>query len=245
MHRTPVVSDKPVTERSASADLSPVVEYKERPGRTAAGLVHWVQSLRLPVGDEGIPLLSGLDAVVFGTRSASETVLILNVKPPQYFWFMVSGAICDAILFAMDYGMHFYVHDPSACWAICFTLSVAFRHSTHRYLVFGNYVGGYWKSLLRIYGGYSVTIILSTIFNIIMTRSFSVRHYVAWIITLLWTGIVNFFILKRFWSFGGGKTAKLSPRVVESAVDDDDAVVDDNDKDVELAPHDQEDRRTR
>jgi putative flippase GtrA len=149
---------------------------------------------------------------------------------------MVSGAICDAILFAMDYGMHLYVPDPSACWAICFTLSVAFRHSTHRYLVFGNYVGGYWNSLLRIYGGYSVTIVLSTIFNLFMTRSLNVSHYVAWIITLLWTGIVNFFILKRFWTFGGEKTAKVSPRS-ERAVDDE--------KDVELAPRDQEDRRTR
>jgi hypothetical protein len=239
MHRTSA-RDKPDTERSVSADPSPVKDKQVAAGRTAA-LVHWIHSLRLPLGDDGIPLLSGLDAVVFGGRSASETVLILNVKPPQYFWFMVSGAICDAILFAMDYGMHFYVPDPSACWAICFTLSVAFRHSTHRYLVFGNYVGGYWNSLLRIYGGYSVTIILSTIFNIIMTRYFSVRHYVAWVITLLWTGIVNFFILKRFWSFGGEKNAKISPRG-DGAADDD---AKDNEKDEELASFDQDDRRTR
>lgn len=239
MQRSPAIKN-PVTERTASPDLSPVKD-KQVTGWSAS-LVNRIQLLRLPSRskDEGIPLISGLDTVVYGTRSASDTVLICNVKPPQYFWFMVSGAICDGILFAMDYAMHFYVQDPSVCWAICFTLSVAFRHSTHRYLVFGNYVGGYWHSLLRIYGGYSVTIVLSTVFNMIMTRSFGVRHYVAWIITLLWTGIVNFFILKRFWHFGG-KSAKQESPQGESAA----SSADDFGNDVELAPRAQDDLRTR
>lgn len=184
-------------------------------GRTAS-LINWIQSLRLPCsrryGEDRIPLISGLDKVVFGTRSASETVRIAGTTPPQYLWFMISGGICDSIQLSMDYVMHFYVRDPSICWAVCFTASVAFRHSTHRYLVFGNYVGGYWKSLARIYLGYSVTIVSSTVFNIVMTKSFQISHYVAWIITLLWTGIVNFLILKKFWSFGGIKPAKTSPK---------------------------------
>ena len=28
-------------------------------------------------------------------------------------------------------------------------------------------------------------------------------HMVAWILTLLWTGIVNYLILKKLWSFDG------------------------------------------
>ena len=39
--------------------------------------------------------------------------------------------------------------------------------------------------------------------NIAMTHYIRLPHYVAWVITLLWTGIVNYFILKRLWSFGG------------------------------------------
>eukprot|EP00979_Chaetoceros_neogracilis_P006289 scaffold1269_cov242-Chaetoceros_neogracile.AAC.10 len=36
-----------------------------------------------------------------------------------------------------------------------------------------------------------------------MTKAMHFTHYQAWITTLLWTGIVNYFILKHIWSFGG------------------------------------------
>lgn len=54
-----------------------------------------------------------------------------------------------------------------------------------------------------MYGGYSVIMVISTVFNMVMTKSLHFTHYVAWIATLLWTGIVNYFILKHIWSFGG------------------------------------------
>jgi putative flippase GtrA len=63
-----------------------------------------------------------------------------------------------------------------------------------------------------MYAGYSVIIVLSTIFNIFMTRYAELPHYVAWVVTLLWTGIVNYFILKKLWTFGGKpKQQQLSP----------------------------------
>ena len=202
---------------------------KDKPGNErAASLVTWIQSLRV----RDVPLITGLDSVVFGTMAASETVLLFNIKPPQYLWYMLSGGICDVLQFLMDFLLHFHVEDASVCWAICFSLSIIFRHSTHRYLVFGNYVGGYWNSLLRMYCGYSVSIVLSTAFNVIVTRSASIGHYTAFVFTLLWTGIVNFFILKKLWSFSGGKSGKPSPRPADTV-------------DVELAPLSQEDRLTR
>jgi hypothetical protein len=109
----------------------------------------------------------------------------------------------------MDVLLHFTFHieDASTCWAISFSLSVYFRHISHRWLVFGDYVGGYKSSLIRMYGGYSVIIVLSTVFNILMTKMTSISHYAAWILTLLWTGIANYFILKKLWSFGGSAAA--------------------------------------
>ena len=83
--------------------------------------------------------------------------------------------------------LHTQIEDASICWAATFFLSVVFRHSFHRYLVFGDYVGGYKASLARMYGGYSIIIVLSTLFNILMTRVATFSHYVAWILTLLWT----------------------------------------------------------
>ena len=55
-----------------------------------------------------------------------------------------------------------------------------------------------------MYAGYSVIIVLSTLFNFIMSRLFadSIAMPMLWLTTMLWTGVVNYFILKRLWSFG-------------------------------------------
>lgn len=156
-----------------------------------------------PRGD--VPLITGLDRVFFGTQPACEAVLVCGIHPPRYLCYMLSGFICDLIQFVIDIILHkvFLLEDASVCWALGFGLSVSFRHTSHRYLVFGDYVGGYWKSLSRMYAGYSIIIVISTLFNIMMTRYLLLPHYVAWVVTLLWTGIVNYFILKMLWSFGG------------------------------------------
>lgn len=147
--------------------------------------------------------IQGLDRVVFGTSSAAEVVQLAGVRPPRYLWYMLSGATCDILQLCMDILLRAQIEDASICWATTFFLSVVARHSCHRYLVFGDYVGGYWASLGRMYGGYSIIIVLSTLFNILMTRVATLSYYVAWILTLLWTGIANYFILKKLWSFGG------------------------------------------
>ena len=156
--------------------------------------------------------ITGLDRVLFGTVAAADAVLILGIQPPRYLWYMLSGAFCDIIQFHIDVFLHvaLQIHDASVCWALGFLLSIVFRHSSHRYLVFGDYVGGYWASLTRMYAGYSVIIVLSTIFNVLMTRVAVVSHYVAWIMTLLWTGIANYFILKKLWNFGGNSSSSSS-----------------------------------
>ena len=159
----------------------------------------------IDVQEDAVYWIEGLDRVVFGTSSCSEVVRIVGVQPPRYLWYMVSGAVCDVWQLCMDVALtrSGTITDASACWALTFFASIVARHSSHRYLVFGDYVGGYTASLLRMYGGYSVIIVLSTLFNMAMTRVAAVSHYVAWILTLLWTGIANYFILKKLWTFGG------------------------------------------
>jgi len=46
-----------------------------------------------------------------------------------------------------------------------------------------------------------------------------VPHYVAWVLTLLWTGVVNYFILKRLWSFGDTNNAAIGKKKVRSSRD--------------------------
>ena len=177
-------------------------------------IIHWIQSIRTPKclklsGDDGkgTLIITGMDRVLYGTQPAAEVVKVLGVHPPRYLCYMISGSGCDILQFLIDIFLHVVMHleDPSVCWALGFGISIVFRHTTHRYLVFGDYVGGYWASLGRMYAGYSVIIFLSTIFNIFMTRYAELPHYVAWIVTMLWTGIVNYFILKKLWTFGGSK----------------------------------------
>lgn len=156
-----------------------------------------------------IPLIKGIDRVVSGSQPASQSVTLCGFKPLRYLWYMLSGVCCDCIQLAIDFFLFHALNitDPSACWILGFGSSIIFRHSFHRYLVFGAYVGGYWKSLMRMYGGYSIIMVLSTIFNVVMTKVMHFTHYQAWISTLLWTGIANYFILKHIWSFGGPPTS--------------------------------------
>ncbi len=205
--------------------------------KMASSVIRQIQSIRLPrvmssylptpnlmvkrddeameyaSNDGRISLVTGLDQVFLdGTMPASQAVKICGMRPPQYLWYMLSGSFCDLIQLFIDLLIHitFGIENASVCWILGFSLSILVRHSSHRYLVFGMYVGGYRNSLMRMYGGYSISIILSTIANYIMTEWYAVPHYVAWVFTLLWTGVVNYFILKKLWSFGGSTTGPIN-----------------------------------
>ena len=151
--------------------------------------------------------ISGLDQVVFGNKSVAESVTILGqYKLFPYLCYMLSGMVCDVLMLLTDLLWHFGfgIQDATTCWLISFVLSIVPRHSALKVMCFGQYVGGYYHSLLRMYFGMSASIVLSTICSYCMTKWWGVAHYVAWIVTLIWTGVVNYFVLKKCWSFGGG-----------------------------------------
>ena len=180
---------------------------------TQRWVVDWIQSIRIRNG----PLITGLDRVLIpgGTASCAEAVRIAGVQPPRYLWYMLSGSGCDILQLATLFALKTVVHlrDASMIWCLGFLINIPCRHTSHRYLVFGDYVGGYWHSLARMYAGYSVIIVLSTLFNFIMSRLFadSIAMPMLWLTTMLWTGVVNYFILRRLWSFGGSPADKDPP----------------------------------
>lgn len=181
-------------------------------------IVNWIERQTVPIprqlkkSPEPVHFISGLEMVLYGTSSAADSVLLLGLKPPRYLWYMWSGSFCDVIQLAFDYMLHKFlnVQDPTICWTTSFVMSVVFRHSSHRYLVFGDYVGGYWVSLIRMYAGYSIIIVLSTVVNLCLTRLTELSHYLAWFITIFWSGITNYFILKRLWGLGGQSVTSAS-----------------------------------
>ncbi|MGK3733623.1 MAG: putative flippase GtrA [Bacillariaceae sp.] len=180
--------------------------------------------------DNALYIITGVGKVWYGTRPAAEVVKIFGFIPPRYICFMVSGCVCDVVQFII-YATFYWliINDPSLCWMTSFFGSIVFRHTSHRYLVFGNYIGSYWNSLIKMYLGYSIIIIISTIFNIIMTKYVKVPHLIAWFITLLWTGVVNYFILKKIWSWDGtSSTTSTTSKGVSSTISSIPATVDDN-----------------
>jgi len=120
----------------------------------------------------------------------------------QFLLFNISGGI-GTFLFYCLYEFLFsafegYVMDRRAtiAWCVSYMCSIAWQHSLHRYIVFGSQ-GNFWKSLFWTYISYTLSLILSTVANDVLTMSLGVNHRVAWVLTLVATGVLNFFTLKN------------------------------------------------
>ena len=118
---------------------------------------------------------------------------IFGYRIPHYFWFALSGALCDIVQGFVDYGIYliypFEFEKTTVCWTASYTASIFIRHFSHRILVFGEYEGSYCSSLLRTYMTYSSSIVISMVSNHFIVAFFEAGHLYAWIITMLWTGI--------------------------------------------------------
>jgi putative flippase GtrA len=129
---------------------------------------------------------------------------LLGWKVPTYPLFMVSGAICDIFQAVIDYIIYSVLDiwedgRTTASWTLSYTISIILRHQSHRLLVFGDYTDGYFASLARTYMTYSSAIVVSMLANHTLVGYFDVSYRVAWIITMLFTGIYNYFTLKATW----------------------------------------------
>ncbi len=88
----------------------------------------------------------------------------IGVKVHQYFWFMLSGFMCDCLQFILDYFIStiyiFEYERTTVCWTLSYCASIMVRHVSHRYIVFGEYEGTYCQSLSKVYLAYLSSIIL-------------------------------------------------------------------------------------
>jgi len=135
--------------------------------------------------------------------SFADTVRIFGYKPPQYFWFVMSGGICDIFQLGIDQAVKvawvFPYQKATVCWTVSYILSIILRHTSHRILVFGEPEGSYWWSLGKMYMTYATAIIISIITNLALVNILGMTHEQAWVVTLLWTGIFNYLLLKFTW----------------------------------------------
>ena len=125
-----------------------------------------------------------------------------------------AGGICDIIQAMIDYGISLLYQSKwekeTVCWTLGYILSIWVRHFSHRILVFGDYEGSYINSLMKTYLTYSSSIVISMIANHYLVSLLRLTHREAWIITMLWTGIYNYFLLKSSWRNPADK-ATLGP----------------------------------
>jgi len=133
----------------------------------------------------------------------TKNLRVCGHKVPLYPLFMVSGALCDVCQAFIDYliSMVYTLEwgKTTVCWTLSYTLSIVLRHSSHRLLVFGDYEGTYCMSLSRTYMAYSSAIVISMFANHQLVAFFGLSHRHAWLATMLFTGIYNFFVLKASW----------------------------------------------
>ena len=143
-----------------------------------------------------------------------EKAKICGYKVPQYFWFVLSGALCDVIQAFIDYGISLVYtsnfEKATVCWTLSYIISIWVRHYSHRILVFGDYEGTYLASLGRTYLTYSSSIVISMITNHIIVAQLEFSHRQAWIFTMLWTGLFNYFMLKANWKGTPEKNVDLN-----------------------------------
>lgn len=93
----------------------------------------------------------------------------------------------------------------TVCWTLSYIISIVVRHFSHRLIVFGEYEGTYWTSLMKTYATYSSSIFLSILTNWFLVRYLYLSHTHAWLATLIWTGVYNYFMLKASWNRGNDR----------------------------------------
>lgn len=132
-----------------------------------------------------------------------ERVRIFGYPVPQYFWFMLSGALCDMVQACLYYLVSvLYVstwEKPTVCWTVSYILSIWARHTSHRILVFGEFEGTYLSSVIRMYLTYGSSIIFSTILSHVLSSWFMLSHSQALVCTVLPTGLYNYFMIRNTW----------------------------------------------
>lgn len=84
----------------------------------------------------------------------------------------------------------------SISWTSAYLLSILWQHSLHRHLVFGT-TTPYFRSLIWTYISYTLSIVLSSIINDQLVSRMGVHHRVAFGLTLVITGVINYFTLKN------------------------------------------------
>jgi len=129
------------------------------------------------------------------------------IIPMPFLWFNISGYIGTFFFFLAYEGLYracSISNCASISWITAYILSIIWQHALHRYLVFGA-SGSYWWSLFGTYAAYTLSLIVSSALNFVLVTHLNVYHRYAFGLTLVITGILNFFTVRSAFKSGNEK----------------------------------------
>ncbi len=114
---------------------------------------------------------------------------------------MIDGVLSSLYTFPYE--------NDTICWTVAYTLTIALRHETHRFFVFGAYEGSYLVNLFKMYATYFTTIVASIFLRSALGRAaeklpnemLAIMGSRTWAYfgTVAFTGLFSYFALKRSW----------------------------------------------
>ncbi|EFC36889.1 predicted protein [Naegleria gruberi] len=123
----------------------------------------------------------------------------------KVFLFQVSTIIGTFIFFLFYHFLYQFITaedestKSSLCWLLSYSLSIWCQYELHCRIVFGKRSNSeYWRSLIRTYFVYGISMVFSTILNYMLVGYFKVGHTYAWILSLILVGILNYFTVSKF-----------------------------------------------
>ena len=139
-----------------------------------------------------------------GSTSLADTCSLCGWRPPRFVFFAISGSMCNVVQLLLDRLLTSMLPEdvwwiPTASWTLSYTLSVALRHYSHAWFVFGQHSDSMWIALGRTYVAYASTIIASTAVNLLLVWGTACKPDVALILTASFSVIWSYFALSKTW----------------------------------------------
>ena len=140
----------------------------------------------------------------------SESCVACGRKPPRFLFFAISGALCNLAQLAIDrlllaliahgvLDLHDAWYVPTVCWTVSYTLSVALRHASHSFFVFGPSADPVGYALAKTYLTYLSTILASTAINLALVGPLGQTHNAALLATATFSVVWSYVALRYTW----------------------------------------------
>ncbi|KAL0491719.1 COL12A1 [Acrasis kona] len=108
------------------------------------------------------------------------------------------GSVLFLILYEiMSFAFKNLLYGGTISWFTSYTISIYLQFELNRFIVFGKdrMRDQYWSALRTTFAVYSIAMIVSTLFNLLLLDFFLMNRHAAWLITALLVGVMNYFAL--------------------------------------------------